>query len=71
LEDGLGWEQICPFLGEEIPDVKYPRGNDPQEFAKLAKQALSPVYKRATAAVVAMLIPAIGIGAWYLMRSRI
>ncbi|KAI1484878.1 hypothetical protein F5X96DRAFT_683262 [Biscogniauxia mediterranea] len=37
LEDGLGWEEICPFLGHEIPETRYPRGNDPKEFGKLLR----------------------------------
>lgn len=34
LEDGLAWDEICPFLGDEVPDVPYPRANDPQEFKR-------------------------------------
>ncbi|KAI5925159.1 P-loop containing nucleoside triphosphate hydrolase protein [Camillea tinctor] len=37
LEDGLGWEEICPFLGHEAPETRYPRGNDPKEFGKLLR----------------------------------
>lgn len=36
LEDGLGWEQICPFMGIDIPHTPYPRGNIPGEFHKKA-----------------------------------
>ncbi|KAH2534440.1 hypothetical protein KXW97_007857 [Aspergillus fumigatus] len=37
LEDGLGWEQICPFLGVPIPEEKYPRGNDADNFKGLVE----------------------------------
>ncbi|KAI0595429.1 P-loop containing nucleoside triphosphate hydrolase protein [Biscogniauxia sp. FL1348] len=37
LEDGLGWEEICPFLGHKVPATRYPRGNDPKEFGKLLR----------------------------------
>ena len=32
LEEGLGWAEICPFTGDKIPDVPYPRRNEPQSF---------------------------------------
>ncbi|KAI0538902.1 hypothetical protein GGR58DRAFT_500688 [Xylaria digitata] len=32
LEDGFGWEEICPFLGVDIPTVPYPRMNDTKQF---------------------------------------
>jgi hypothetical protein len=34
LEDGLGWETICPFLGVEVPNVPYPRINDTRALQK-------------------------------------
>lgn len=27
LTAGEGWEQLCPFLGKEIPDIPFPRAN--------------------------------------------
>lgn len=35
LEDGLDWEQICPFLGVSPPKEAFPRGNKPEEFQEL------------------------------------
>ena len=33
IEDGLGWEQICLFLGKDIPKgVEYPRGVEHEEL---------------------------------------
>ncbi|KAG6020786.1 hypothetical protein E4U41_002726 [Claviceps citrina] len=34
LEDGLGWEQICPFLGIPIPDEPFPDANVQENFGK-------------------------------------
>lgn len=35
LEEGLGWEQICPFLGLPVPDTEYPRvRNEPETFQR-------------------------------------
>ncbi|KAF3933286.1 hypothetical protein ABW20_dc0102069 [Dactylellina cionopaga] len=35
LEDGVGWEQICPFLGHKIPGTPYPKTNTAAEFQSL------------------------------------
>lgn len=70
LEDGLGWEQICPFLGEDIPDVPYPRANDPKEFKKTVQGIMSTHWRRTLAAYAAALVPVVGAGVWYLRRVR-
>ncbi|KAG6139275.1 hypothetical protein E4U28_003901 [Claviceps purpurea] len=38
LEDGLSWEQICPFLGIPIPDEPFPDANVQENF----KNVVSP-----------------------------
>ncbi|KAI6086739.1 hypothetical protein F4821DRAFT_124710 [Hypoxylon rubiginosum] len=71
LEDGFGWEQICPFLGHDIPSTPYPRGNAPAEFAQLGKQILGPgIRKVAALAVSVVLVPVVGVGAWYFFKDR-
>lgn len=47
LEDGLGWEQICPFLGVPIPKEDYPKPNDPKMFEEISKTLLKPWVKAA------------------------
>ncbi|RWA11229.1 hypothetical protein EKO27_g3881 [Xylaria grammica] len=70
LEDGFGWEQICPFLGHPIPEARYPRGNAPQEFQKMADELLMPRIRRAgLMALSAILIPALSIGALYYLKA--
>jgi hypothetical protein len=65
LEDGFGWEQICPHLGKPIPDQHYPRGNAPKEFEALTMSLLGPSFKKAAAIVITtVLVPVIGLGAW-------
>lgn len=71
LEDGFGWEEICPFLGVPIPNEKYPRGNAPAEFDKLlgsfiGGRLLSVGFK----AVGSVVVPAVAIGAWYYTKQR-
>lgn len=70
LEDGFGWEEICPILGKPIPEQRYPRGNAPKEFEALTMRLLGPSFKKAAAIVITtILIPLIGFGSWY-YRSR-
>ncbi|KAI0182398.1 hypothetical protein EV127DRAFT_449680 [Xylaria flabelliformis] len=66
LEDGFGWEQICPFLGHSIPATRYPRGNAPEEFKKMGDEVLVPRIKKAgLMALSTALIPVLSVGAWY------
>ncbi|KAI0099175.1 hypothetical protein GGR51DRAFT_535763 [Nemania sp. FL0031] len=32
LEDGRGWEQICPFAKVDISTIPYPRMNDAKQL---------------------------------------
>ncbi|KAE8368004.1 hypothetical protein BDV27DRAFT_142384 [Aspergillus caelatus] len=61
LEEGLGWEQICPFLDLPNPDEKYPRGNEPEKFQKLLEDTLKPRVQRAALKVGALAVTALGI----------
>jgi len=70
LEDGLGWEQICPFLGHAIPEEPYPRGNDPNEFGKLVEGFMMKNWLKAFAAYSAVLVPILGVGIWSLRRRK-
>ncbi|KAI0472834.1 P-loop containing nucleoside triphosphate hydrolase protein [Xylariaceae sp. FL0804] len=65
LEDGLGWEQICPFLGHEIPADPYPRGNDPREFGKLTRRYLQRGLLPVLAAGVAVVVAVVASGVFY------
>ncbi|GAW27043.1 putative NAD dependent epimerase protein [Rosellinia necatrix] len=70
LEDGFGWEQICPFLGHPIPETRYPRGNAPEEFKKMGDELLGPRILRAgIMALSTALVPVLGVGAWYYVRA--
>ncbi|KPM43299.1 hypothetical protein AK830_g3291 [Neonectria ditissima] len=69
LEDGLSWDTICPFLGKPVPDVPYPRGNDPKQYMKTT---YNHIYQaNATSAMTALMVlaPALGIVIWYLTAS--
>lgn len=66
LEDGLGWEEICPFLGVDIPETPYPRGNDPDEFKKIAQGFLEPGVKKAFGIVAVSALAIAGAGVWWI-----
>lgn len=71
LEDGFGWDEICPFLGIDKPDFKYPIGNAPAEFERMMTDQMTPIIRNAAVKVVtAVLVPIGGIAAWYYMRRR-
>ncbi|KAH8900726.1 hypothetical protein GQ53DRAFT_835650 [Thozetella sp. PMI_491] len=69
LEDGLGWEQLCPFLGKDIPDEPYPRTNAREEFQELYASVIGPHFRSAFAKLATtILVPSIAVGAWYYLR---
>ena len=68
LEDGLGWEQICPFLGVPIPQEPYPGRNEPEKFQGLVKNYLGPKIQTAAIRLGAIVVPVIGVGIWAGMK---
>jgi hypothetical protein len=70
LEDGLGWEQICPFLGVDIPREPYPHANDPKEFEKMVHGFMTTAWTRSFKRWAALWTPVIGIGIWYVLRRK-
>lgn len=71
LEDGFGWEQICPFLGIPIPEQRYPRGNAPAEFDKMLGGFIGGrIMAVGTKIVGAVVVPALAFGAWYYMKQK-
>ncbi|KAE8360395.1 hypothetical protein BDV27DRAFT_167849 [Aspergillus caelatus] len=64
LEDGLGWEQICPFLDQPIPEEKYPRGNEPDKFHRIVADYMEPRVKAAMVNFGAMVTATAGIAGY-------
>ncbi|KAI0473578.1 TLD-domain-containing protein [Xylariaceae sp. FL0804] len=70
LEDGFGWEQICPLLGHDIPEQPYPRGNAPAEFEAMANETLVPRLRRVGLIILtAVAVPVASVAALYLHNS--
>ncbi|KAF5862048.1 hypothetical protein ETB97_012194 [Aspergillus alliaceus] len=61
LEDGLDWEQICPFLDVPIPQEKYPRGNEPDKFHRIIEDYVGPRVKAALLNLGALATATVGI----------
>lgn len=52
---GFGWEQLCSFLGLDIPATPYPHINSTEGFVKLISTAwINPAHKRALLKLAAM-----------------
>lgn len=66
LEDGFGWEQICPHLGQPIPETPYPKGNAPEQFKELAAAALTPKIIRGLLKLATMVLaPVVAVGVMF------
>lgn len=64
LEEGLGWEQICPFLDLPIPEGKYPRGNEPDKFHRIVADYMEPRVKAAMLNLGAMVLATAGVAGY-------
>ncbi|QMW26966.1 hypothetical protein G4B84_002255 [Aspergillus flavus NRRL3357] len=64
LEEGLGWEQICPFLDLPIPEEKYPRGNEPDKFHRIVADYMEPRVKAAMLNLGAMVLATAGVAGY-------
>ncbi|KAG5932547.1 hypothetical protein E4U53_001274 [Claviceps sorghi] len=60
LEDGLGWEQICPFLELPIPDQPFPAANVPEVFKEGLSSYLTPGVQRAVLKLGVVAAPLLG-----------
>ena len=68
LEDGLGWEQLCPFTGDKIPEVDYPRGNEPNKWAPDVDDMFRRHWKVAFARWAGVAVAVVIVGSWVWMR---
>lgn len=64
LENGVDWEDICPFLGLPIPDEKYPIPNDPENFKKIVDGFMKPRMRAAIINLSAIVVPTLGVISW-------
>ncbi|KAI2625167.1 P-loop containing nucleoside triphosphate hydrolase protein [Xylaria nigripes] len=64
LEDGFGWNELCPYLGMPIPNTPWPALNTPEEFESVVKpKVLAAIGKGMVGVTTIMGAAAVGI--WY------
>ena len=68
-EDGLGWQQICPFLDVPIPDTDFPDPFVPEKFAAIMESYLSPMITTAALRLALIAAPCLGIVCWILLKA--
>ncbi|KAJ5365879.1 hypothetical protein N7517_008765 [Penicillium concentricum] len=61
LEDGLGWEQICPFLYMPIPDQEYPDRNEPARYQAIVTEVIQLMITRAIIRFANVAVPTVGV----------
>ena len=71
LESGLGWAEICPFLGQRITEVPYPCENNPKQFMR---KTLAHIYQAFTTSAMTPLLvltPTVGATVLYLAAATV
>ncbi|KAI1379454.1 P-loop containing nucleoside triphosphate hydrolase protein [Hypoxylon crocopeplum] len=70
LEDGFGWNEICPYLGVPIPDSKWPSLNTPEEFHEAADPKMKNAFMKGLVGTTSIVAPVVAMGLWYLKKGR-
>ncbi|KAI1450458.1 P-loop containing nucleoside triphosphate hydrolase protein [Annulohypoxylon stygium] len=71
LEDGFGWDEICPYLGVPIPDTEWPSLNKPEEFHEIAGPKVQRAFIKGIVGMTSMFVPVVAVGFWYLRKGRL
>lgn len=61
-----GWEPLCEFLGEEVPDVDFPKGNSTEDF----RTAVRLIWKLQSAINLTQGLLFVS-GVWFLSRYAV
>ncbi|KAI8313003.1 hypothetical protein K4K61_009218 [Colletotrichum sp. SAR11_59] len=70
LEKGFGWEEICTFLGHDVPEEPYPRINAMADFHVAAEMVLAPAVKKTLRIFSSAGVALAGVAIWYWQRRR-
>jgi len=67
LEDGFGWDEICPYLGVPTPPAgtEWPGRNQPEEFFQISNKALNGGNTKGLVFAASVLAPLLAVGIWY------
>lgn len=64
---GFGWDEICAFVGLEVPEAAYPRGFALEEFQEALDRRLNPQYRKLRYACGGVFIAALTFACGYLL----
>ncbi|KAL7627785.1 hypothetical protein AAE478_001980 [Parahypoxylon ruwenzoriense] len=70
LEDGFGWEQVCPYLGVPVPNFDWPSRNTPEEFFEITGPKLKMAFVKGLIGTTSILAPFVAAGIWYVKWGR-
>ncbi|KAI1416833.1 P-loop containing nucleoside triphosphate hydrolase protein [Hypoxylon sp. FL1857] len=70
LEDGFGWEELCPYIGVPVPDQEWPALNTPEEFHAVAAPKMKKAVMKGLAGTMSIIVPALAMGLWYLRKEN-
>ncbi|KAI1497256.1 P-loop containing nucleoside triphosphate hydrolase protein [Biscogniauxia marginata] len=65
LEDGFGWNEICPYLGVPIPETDWPSLNTPDEFHSIVRPNIDASIRKGIIGMTSVIIPLVAAGVWY------
>ncbi|KAI0549777.1 P-loop containing nucleoside triphosphate hydrolase protein [Xylaria curta] len=68
LEDGFGWNELCPYLGVPIPDTPWPSLNNPEEFQAVVGSKMKKATSRGMAGL-ASIVAIAAVAMWYGHRN--
>ncbi|KAI8945692.1 P-loop containing nucleoside triphosphate hydrolase protein [Xylaria longipes] len=68
LEDGLGWNELCPYLGVPIPDTPWPSLNTPEEFHAIIGPKMQKAVSKGIAGVTTIIAVA-AVAMWYCQKN--
>ncbi|KAI0161097.1 P-loop containing nucleoside triphosphate hydrolase protein [Hypoxylon sp. FL1284] len=71
LEDGFGWDELCPFLGVKKPDTEWPALNTPEQFHEIAGPTLKAAIVKGIIGTTSVIVPIIAVGIWYLRKGKV
>ncbi|KAI0469480.1 P-loop containing nucleoside triphosphate hydrolase protein [Xylaria cf. heliscus] len=68
LEDGLGWNELCPYLDVPIPDTPWPSLNTPEEFHTIVRPKIKTAAGKGMAGVTTIMA-VVAVAMWYGRKS--
>ncbi|KAI1657855.1 P-loop containing nucleoside triphosphate hydrolase protein [Daldinia decipiens] len=71
LEDGFGWDEICPYLGVPIPDEKWPPLNTLEEFGEAATPRMKTTFMKGMFGTTSIIALIVAVGLWYLRKGKL